>query len=103
MVPTIFFALAATACGRRQSGGLRLCCVGEFCWRLAAFFIASSPAPSPCPSASEILKVMEKGKSVGGADCEASASRRHADAAFQPLAGEFEDPFVGIDFYVWVL
>ena len=34
---------------------------------------------------------------------EASASRRNADAAFQPQADEFKDRFVGIDFYVWVL
>ncbi len=42
-------------------------------------------------------------RGVAALPYEASASRRNADAAFQPQADEFKDRFVGIDFYVWVL
>jgi hypothetical protein len=40
-----FFALAVTACGRRQ-GGVGGFAAGVFCWRLAAISLAS-PRPSP--------------------------------------------------------
>ncbi len=100
-------------------------------------FLSPHPCPSPTPSLSETLKVLERGirrlclpvgfvfapkvptigslgrepevgwsptvyslwrrplavgakAAVSALPTEAPASRRHADAAFQPLAGEFE-------------
>ena len=66
----------------------------DFCWRLAAFFIAS---PLPLSNAFFVrdFEGFWRGELVGGADCEASASRRNADAAVSlwlgSLGKQFED------------
>ncbi len=83
MVPTVFFALAATACGRRQSGGCGFAAWGNFVGGLPPF---RWPLPWPLP----IAALLGRGNRLA-LPSEASASRRHADAAFQPLAGEFEE------------
>ncbi len=80
----------ALAVGAKAEIGALPCHCWVFCWRLAAIFCGLSPcAPSPSPSLSEILKAIGEGGYVGVADWEASASRRNADAAIQPQAGEF--------------
>ena len=45
--PYHFFAVAATACGRRQSGGLRLCCGRGILLAACRHFVGLSPGPSP--------------------------------------------------------
>jgi hypothetical protein len=95
VVPTIFFALGATVwvggkagfAALLRRGFLLAACKGSVSASLSAEGAAELPAS---PLAPPHRFAFGEGKSVGGADCEAAASRRHADAAFQPLAGEFK-------------
>ena len=93
MGPTII-RFGGDCLGRRQSGVLRLCS-GRIIGGGLPPFLSPHPCPSPTPSLSEILKALGEGESVGGADFEASASRRNADAAsslwLARLRKQFED------------
>jgi hypothetical protein len=63
-VPYCIIALAVTACGRRQ-GGVGGFAAGGILLAACRCFYRLTPAPSPCPSASGILKAMEKGNLIG--------------------------------------